>query len=1150
MGSGTLSVPVTVQSGGALSTLDGNAGGIARYGSLILSDGTSISLDVFGNAADRIAVDSLMASGNLVVNLNIVSLSVGVTNTLLTWNAGWGASTYTLGSYNPLGVEITSLNLITNANSLAVAVNGYDFSGAGATQTISFPTIPNQIYGIPSLILAAQASSGLVVSYRSSDSNVAVISGNLALIQGAGTTTITAVQQGDSNWVGAFVSQRLIVEQASNVITPFGAISNQTYSNNASMTITTPTASSGLPVAVTVKSGPATISGNSVSLTGAGIVVLAANQNGNANYQKASEVTASFSVGMGSQSISFPAIPSQTYGSGPVALEATASSGLPVSYVSSSSNVSISGASVTILGSGTATIVASQLGNSNWSTAVPVTNTLVIAQASNVITPFGAIPNQTYSNNASMTITTPTASSGLPVVVTVKSGPATISGNSVSLTGAGTVVLAANQNGNANYQQASEVTASFSVAKAENMIPFGSLPACTLGDLPLSLPSKTADGLPITYTSSDTNVAFVTQNPVAEVSSDLGTFVMELLPSNAPSTVSNFLSYSNAYTNSFFQESLPGVMIKAGGYEADPSLTAIATHAPVLGEYSLPNDRGTVAMMTTVGKSGMVSSEWFVNLSNNTSLYDPTNSLGNPPGAVFGRIIGSGMNVADAIGNVPTFDSGVPFHRIPLVGVASNQQSFGITNLITLGVTCIAGPAVIPLGVGTVTITATQEGDSNHEAAPPVTQTLVINRMPQSIGTIPLLTNQSYGSLPFLLPEVISSAGLPCTWAVKDGPAVINGNYLSLTGVGVVTLSAMQSGNKIYSEAPIVNKSFTSLGPISGLKSQSIVFKSLPAKSYGTASFPLFGLVKSGLPIAYFSSSTNVAVISGNMVTITGVGSTQITAYQPGDGVNWNAASPVTQVLVVNGNPQKILFKSIGAKPYGVPAFAPVASVSSGLPITFTSSNTNVAVITNGMILPVGVGNTLITASQSGSASYAAAPSFSQSLTITPGIQRINFASLGTNTYGCASIPLVATSSAGLPVGFSSSNTNVAVIRGNLLEIKGAGSAKITATQPGNSLWGTAKSVTQTLTIAKASQSLTFSIPSNVPFTNGGLIPLTAISSSGLPVVYKSGNSTILTIAGTTCVIMKRGTTTIVASQPGGANYIPAPPVTNTITVQ
>jgi hypothetical protein len=68
---------------------------------------------------------------------------------------------------------------------------------------------------------------------------------------------------------------------------------------------------------------------------------------------------------------------------------------------------------------------------------------LDIVPAQQSIEPFAPIPNQTYGNGATVTITPPAASSGLPVSITVKSGPAIINGNTLTITGVGTVVLAA-----------------------------------------------------------------------------------------------------------------------------------------------------------------------------------------------------------------------------------------------------------------------------------------------------------------------------------------------------------------------------------------------------------------------------------------------------------------------------------------------------------------------------------------------------------------------------------------------------------------------------------------------------------------------------------------------------------------------------------
>jgi hypothetical protein len=90
--------------------------------------------------------------------------------------------------------------------------------------------------------------------------------------------------------------------------------------------------------------------------------------------------------------------------------------------------------------------------------------TMTIAKQSQTIGALGHIGDKVYGA-APFAATVPTASSGLPVTLSVKSGPATISANNtVTLTGAGTVVLAANQSGNETYNAATEVTTSFNVS--------------------------------------------------------------------------------------------------------------------------------------------------------------------------------------------------------------------------------------------------------------------------------------------------------------------------------------------------------------------------------------------------------------------------------------------------------------------------------------------------------------------------------------------------------------------------------------------------------------------------------------------------------------------------------------------------------------
>jgi hypothetical protein len=73
---------------------------------------------------------------------------------------------------------------------------------------------------------------------------------------------------------------------------------------------------------------------------------------------------------------------------------------------------------------------------------------------------FPAIPTQT---NGAQVALNATASSGLAVVYSVISGPATVSGSVLTTTGTGTVTVEANQSGNANYFAASAVDQTFKV---------------------------------------------------------------------------------------------------------------------------------------------------------------------------------------------------------------------------------------------------------------------------------------------------------------------------------------------------------------------------------------------------------------------------------------------------------------------------------------------------------------------------------------------------------------------------------------------------------------------------------------------------------------------------------------------------------------
>lgn len=80
---------------------------------------------------------------------------------------------------------------------------------------------------------------------------------------------------------------------------------------------------------------------------------------------------------------------------------------------------------------------------------------------------FPAIPDQTWTGTNLTVMLAATASSGLSVSYTVTSGPATVGNATLTITGAGAVVVAADQVGNANYMAATQVSSTFTVRNSD-----------------------------------------------------------------------------------------------------------------------------------------------------------------------------------------------------------------------------------------------------------------------------------------------------------------------------------------------------------------------------------------------------------------------------------------------------------------------------------------------------------------------------------------------------------------------------------------------------------------------------------------------------------------------------------------------------------
>ena len=148
----------------------------------------------------------------------------------------------------------------------------------------------------------------------------------------------------------------------------------------------TATSSSGLPVYLNVLSGPASLDTNNVlTLLGGGTVNLVAWQPGNSNYNAATPVFQSFNVSKIPQTITFGSLSQQKQGDAPFPLNATADSGLPVSFSIVSGPATLSGNILVLNGWGTVTVSASQPGNNSYAAATSVTQFFFVTPPDNTI---------------------------------------------------------------------------------------------------------------------------------------------------------------------------------------------------------------------------------------------------------------------------------------------------------------------------------------------------------------------------------------------------------------------------------------------------------------------------------------------------------------------------------------------------------------------------------------------------------------------------------------------------------------------------------------------------------------------------------------------------------------------------------------------
>jgi hypothetical protein len=1067
-----------------------------------------------------VGADNVILSGTGVANFSDSSVGNG--------------KTVTFTGYSLTGTKVTNYSLTTYTTTANIT------AGAVLTnQTITFGTLSNHTYGDADFSLGASSDSGLTVSYSSSNTAVAtIVSGNIHIIA-PGTTTITASQAGNGSYNPATsVGQSLTIDAKQLTVT--GAVAqSKPYDGTTAATIT-----GGALVGKVGLDDVSLIGGGTFSdaNAGNGITVTAnftLSGTTAGNYSLVQPSSLSANITQVTQTITFAALANKTTLDAPFTLTATGGlSGNAVTFASSNHSVAtVSGNTVTIVGAGSTTITASQAGNTNYSAATDVPQTLTVNSILYV---------DTFTGTAACPLNT----GSTPVILTNATGTAPAR-TTVTCTSTANVFNSSTLNATASVSNTSYIE--FSVtANAGYKLDLTSMSFFRQG-------SNTAPNqLEVRYSTD--NFATSTSWGAAPITAASGTVATW-----------DFADFSSTYGGTVKFRLYPygtqsvalGVAATGGTFRID-DLTVYGT----LSTIPAPVINSVLTDIATVG----IPYSYNVVATNTPTSYAAT---GLPSGVTInttsGLISGTPTQMGSFNVSISATNAGGTDTQTLALSVAQGTQSitfgalaskvygnanFSLTGTASSGlivsyassntnVATVSGSTVTIVGAGSTTITASQSGNANYTAATSVPQTLTVGKANQTITFGALATKlDTDGS--FTL-GATSTSGLTISYGSSNSAIVsIIGNTATINGSGTVTITASQAGDTNYNAASSIDQSQVVTN--TSMAAQTITFGALASKVYGDANFNLTATSDSGLTVTYTSSDPTVASVSGNIVTIHKPGTTDITASQAGNG-STNPASNVIQTLVVNQKTLTITSVVVADKLYdgttsatistytlngvvgvddatviNAPVFT-TANVGNGISVTpnFTlqGANSNRYLLTQ----PVVTGN------------------------IVGASQTITFGALASKTFGDATFTLSATGGAsGNAVTFVSSDPLIASISGNTVTILAAGTVTITASQAGGGNYNAASDVPQSLVIAQKANIISFS-SLTTHYTTDTTFALSATATSLGTVTFTSSNTTVATVSGTTVTIVGVGTTNITASQVGNTNYLAATDVIRTLKI-
>ncbi len=361
----------------------------------------------------------------------------------------------------PIGTGSNS----TNTAMATLSTFGALSAGAKApTNPFTFNAIPTKTYGAADFNGGATSLNQVnPIVYTSSDPAVATIIGNDIHITGAGTSQITASQDGDGGLYDTVaITRTLTVNKAALTIK---ADQKSKFEQTANPTLTATYTGFVLGETPANLLTPATLSTTAVTASAPGnypITVAGATSN---NYAISFVNDTLKVIAKTNQTITFAAIPAKIYGNADFSAGATSTNATtPLTYNSSNTSVATISSTgiISITGAGTTTITVSQAGSAGFFPATDVVRTLIVSKAPLIIgvrdtsrlfgqqnpaftlTYIGFVLNETAANLATQPqVTTSANVNSIPGIYTITPGDAVSQNYSITYTAGRLTILPA-----------------------------------------------------------------------------------------------------------------------------------------------------------------------------------------------------------------------------------------------------------------------------------------------------------------------------------------------------------------------------------------------------------------------------------------------------------------------------------------------------------------------------------------------------------------------------------------------------------------------------------------------------------------------------------------------------------------------------------